>query len=95
MKDKQPYKNHLCLFRALTMYLHGHSNLDAHTSQLFKEFTSKSGYDPKNVLGVAIDDLPLFEELVDRNIFIYDFDIQEGERGRTYWKISEAKYWKN
>ena len=34
-KDKQPYKNHLCLFRALTMYLHGHSNRDAHTSQLF------------------------------------------------------------
>ena len=26
-KDKQPYKDHLCLFRALTMCLHGHSNL--------------------------------------------------------------------
>ena len=78
-KDKQPYKDHLCLFRALTMYLHGHSNLDAHTSQLFTEFISKSGYDPKNFLGVAIDDLPLVEEIVERNIFIYDFDIQEGE----------------
>ena len=78
-KNKQPYKDHLCLFRALTMYLHGHSNLDAHTSQLFTEFISKSGYDPKNFLGVAIDDLPLVEEIVERNIFIYDFDIQEGE----------------
>ena len=39
-KDKQPYKDHLCLFRALTMYLHGHSNLDAHTSQLFTELIS-------------------------------------------------------
>ena len=78
-KDKQPYKDHLCLFRALTMYLHGHSNLDAHTSQLFTEFISKSGYDPKNFRGVSIDDLPVVEGLVERNIFIYDFDIQEGE----------------
>ena len=45
-KDKQPYKYHLCLFRALTMYWHGHSKFDAHTSQLLTEFISKSGYDP-------------------------------------------------
>ena len=61
------------------MYLHGHINLDAHTSQLFTEFISKSEYDPKNFLGVAIDGLPLVEEIVERNIFIYDFDIQDGE----------------
>ena len=61
------------------MYLHGHSKLNAHTSQLFTEFISKSGYDPKNFCGVAIDDLPLVEGIVERNIFIYDFDIQEGE----------------
>ena len=61
------------------MYLHGHSNLDAHTSQLFTEFISKSGYDPKNFRGVSIDDLPVVEGIVERNIFIYDFDIQEGE----------------
>ena len=78
-KNKQPFKDHLCLFRAFTMYFHGHSNLHAHTSQLFTEFISKPGYDPKNFLGVALDDLPLVEELVDRNIFIYDFDIKVGE----------------
>ena len=78
-KDKKPFKDHLCLFRALTMYLHSHSKLDAHTSQLFTEFISKSGYDPKNFLGVAIDDLPLVEGIVERNIFIYGFDVQEGE----------------
>ena len=61
------------------MYLHGHINLDAHTSQLFTEFISKSGYDPKNFLRVAIDDLPLVEEIVERNIYIYNFDITEGE----------------
>ena len=78
-KDKQLYKDHLCLFRALTMYLHDHSKLDAHTSELFTEFISKSGYDPKNFRGVAINDLPLLEEIVERNIFIHNFDIQEGE----------------
>ena len=82
-KDKQPYKNHLCLFRALRMCLHGHSNhLVAHTSQLFTEFLSKSGDAPKNFRGVAIDDLPLFEGIVDRNIFIYDHDIQKKENVR-------------
>ena len=78
-KDKQPYKDHLCLFRALTMYLNGHSKVDAHTSQLFTEFISKSGYDPKNFHGMSIDDLPLVEGIIERNIFIYDFDFHEGE----------------
>ena len=76
-QDKQPYKDHLCIFRALTMYLHGHSNLDAHTSQLFTEFISKSGYNPNTLRGVAINDLPLVEGIVERNLFIYDFDIQK------------------
>ena len=78
-KEKQPYKEHLCLFLALKMCLHGHSNLNAHTSQLFKEFVSKSGHDPKNFRGVSIDDLPLVEVIVEGNIFIYNFDIQEEE----------------
>ena len=57
----------------------GHSNLDAHTSQLFTEFISKSGYDRKSFHGDAIDDLPLVEGIVERNIFNYAFDIQEGK----------------
>ena len=59
------------------MYLHGHSNLDAHTSQLFTEFISKSGYNLNTLRGVAINDLPLVEGIVERNLFIYDFDIQK------------------
>ena len=42
-------------------------------------FLSKSGYDPKNFRGVSGEDLPAVEEIVQRNIFIYDFDIQDGE----------------
>ena len=61
------------------MYLYSHSNLDAHTSQLFTEFVSKCGSDPKNFRGVSIDHLPFVEEIVERNMFIYNFDIQVGE----------------
>ena len=32
-KDKKPYKDHLCLFRALAMYMNGHNDLDSHTSR--------------------------------------------------------------
>ena len=78
-KDKETYKDHLCLFRALAMYMNGHNDLDSHTSRYFTEFVSKSGYDPKSFLGVSVEDLPVVEEIVQRNIFIYDFDIQEGE----------------
>ena len=78
-KDKEPYKDHLCLFRALAMYMNGHKDLDSHTSRYFTDFTSKSGYDPKNFREVSVEDLPFVEEIVQRNIFIYNFDIQEGE----------------
>ena len=61
------------------MYLNGHKDLDSHTSKYFTEFKSKSGYDPKSFRGVSVEDLPVVDEIVQRNIFIYDFDIQEGE----------------
>ena len=69
----------LFFFRALTLYLHAHSNLDAHTSQLFTEFISKSGFYPKSFRGVTTDALPHIEGIVQCNIFIYDFDIKEGD----------------
>ena len=78
-KDKEPYKDHLCLFRAWAMYMNGHNDLVSQISRYFTEFVSKSGYDPKNFRGVSVEDLPDVEEIVQRNVFIYDFDIQEGE----------------
>ena len=78
-KDKEPYKDHLCLFRALAMYMNGHNDLDSHSSRYFTDFISKSGYDTKNFRGASVEDLPVVEEFVQRNIFIYNFDIQEGE----------------
>ena len=38
-KDKEPYKDHLCLFRALALYMIGHSGLESNTSRYFLEFS--------------------------------------------------------
>ena len=78
-KDKEPYKDHSCLFRALAMCMNGHKDLDSHTSRYFTEFITKSVHDPKNFHGVSVEDLPVVEEIVQRSIFMYDFDIQEKE----------------
>ena len=78
-KVKEPYKDHLCLFRALAMHMNGHNDLESHTSRYFTDFISKSGYDPKSFRGVSVEDLPVVMEIVQTNIFIYNFDIQEGE----------------
>ena len=51
----------------------------SHTSQLFTEFVSKSGYDPKNIPGVSNDDIILVEGIIESRIFIYVYDFQEGE----------------
>ena len=61
------------------MYMNGHNDLDSHTSRYFTELLSKSGYEPKKFRGVSVEDLPVVEEVVQINIFIYDFDIQERE----------------
>ena len=78
-KDKEPYKDILCLFRSLAMYMNGHNDLDSHTSKYFTDFISKSGYDPKIFRAVSVEDLSVVEEILQRNIFMYDFDIQKGE----------------
>ena len=78
-KAKEPYKDHLSLFRALAVYKNGHSDLDSHISRYFTNFITKSGFDPKTFRGASVVDLTDVEEIVQRNIFIYNFDIQEGD----------------
>ena len=55
IKDKESYKDHFCLFRALAMYMNGHNDLDSQTSRYFTELLSKSGYDPKSFRGVSVE----------------------------------------
>ena len=69
-KKKEPYKDHIGLFRALVMYMKGHNDLDSHTSRYFSEFISKPGYDPKNFLEISVEVLPAVDELIERNIFV-------------------------
>ena len=59
--------------------MNGKKDLDSHNARYFTEFVSESGQDPTNFRGISVEDLPVVEEIVQRNIFKYDFDIQEGE----------------
>ena len=78
-KDKKPYKDHLCLFRALAMYMNGHKDLDSLTSRYFTDFISKSGYDPKNFRGVSVvEDLPLSRKLF-KGTSLYTISISKKE----------------
>ena len=54
-------------------------DLNSHTSRYFTELVSKSSHDPKSFRRISKEHLSLFEEIVQRNIFKYDFDFQESE----------------
>ena len=75
---KQPYNDNLCLFRALALQLHGTTGLETSTSKIFNDFLEKSGCDPKQFRGVSMDNLPVVEDVVEKNIFIYDINIEDG-----------------
>ena len=92
IKDKEPHRDHLCLYCALALYMNGHNDLDSHTSRYSTEIVSKSGYGPRSSRRVSVEDLPVVEEIVQRNIFIYDFDLQISKicrrtSSKNYWKI--------
>ena len=80
-KNKEPYKDHLCLFRAFAMNMNAHNYLD--TSIDFTEFVSKSGK-------VSLEDLPVVEEILQRTSLL-GFRYS---RKRIRRKISSTKYWK-
>ena len=73
---KKPYKDNLCLFRALALHLHGNERLEEETSKLFNLFLANStNPDPSKFQGVCMDDIPSVEDIVSINIFIYDIDL--------------------
>ena len=76
---KQPYNDTLCLFRAIAVHLHGTTNLETSTSKIFNDFLEKSGCDPKQICGVSMDNLPIVEDVVEKNIFINAIDIEDGD----------------
>ena len=54
-KDKQPYKDCSCLFRALAINMNGHKEFDSLNCRYSTEFSPKSGHDPKNFRGIYIE----------------------------------------
>ena len=76
---KKPYKDNLCLFRALAFHLHGNERLEEETSKLFNLFlVNSTNPDPSKFQGVCMDDIPSVEDIVSINIFIYDIDLIDG-----------------
>ena len=76
---KKPYKDNLCLFRALALHMHGHERLEEETSKLFNLFlVNITNPDPSKFQGVCMDDIPSVEDIVGINIFIYNIDLIDG-----------------
>ena len=67
------------MFRALAVPLHGTTNLETSTSKILNDFLEKLDCDPKQFRGVSMDNLPIVEDVVEKNIFIYDIDIEDGD----------------
>ena len=93
---KKPYKDNLCLFRALALHLHGNERLEEETSKLFNLFlVNSTNLDPSKFQGVCMDDIPSVEDIVGINIFIYDIDLIDGAMVGEFARRSIKKYEKN
>ena len=93
---KKPYKDNLCLFRALALHLHGNERLEEETSKLFNLFlVNSTNLDPTKFQGVCMDDVPSVEDMVGINIFIYDIDLIDGALFGELARRRVKKYEKN
>ena len=93
---KKPYKDNLCLFRALALHLHENERLEEETSKLFNLFlVNSTNPDPSKFQGVCMDDIPSVEDIVGINIFIYDIDLIDGAMVGELARRSIKKYEKN
>ena len=55
------------------------TSLQKSITKNFNFFLEKSGCDPKQFRGVSMDNLPIAEDVQEKNIFIYDIDIEDGD----------------
>ena len=76
---REPYNDNLCLFRAVALHLLGNDRLQEETSEIFNLFLNNCGEaDPSKFQGVHITDIPKVEEMLQLNIFLYDFYFVDG-----------------
>ena len=93
---KKPYKDNLCLFRALAFHLHGNEKLEEETSKFFNLFLINStNPEHSKIQGVCKDDIPSVEDIVPINIFIYDIDLIDGAVFGEFARRSIKKYKKS
>ena len=92
----KPYKDNLCLFRALALHLHGHDMLEKEISKLFNLFLINSTIPgPSKFQGVCMDDIPSVEDIVGISVFINDIDLIDGALVGELPRRSIKKYEKN
>ena len=70
----------------------GQYSLDSPTSRYFSEFLSKSVHDPKNFGGGCVELSLRVEEMIECSIFIYDFDVQEGDHLGELARLSIGRF---
>ena len=94
---KKPYKDNLCLFKALALHLHGNDKrLEEETSKLFNHFLFDStNPDLSKFQGFCMDDIPSVEDIVRIIIFIYDIDLIDGAMIGELARRSIKKHEKN
>ena len=69
----------MLLSQALAVRLHETAILKDPTSRSLIFFPENSGCDSKQFRGVSIHTLPIAEDVVDKNIYNYDMDIEDGD----------------
>ena len=74
----EPYNDLLCLFRAIAIHLFGSIDVEPNATKIFYNFVTASGSDPEHFAGVSFDQIPIIEELIEQNIFVCDFVIEDG-----------------
>ena len=93
---KKPYKDNLCLFRALALHLHGNERLEEETSKLFNlVLINSTNPEPSKFQGVCMDDIPSVEDIVSIKFLIYDIDLIDGAMVGELARRSIKKYEKN
>ena len=75
--EKKPYQDNLCMFRALAYNLYGSDELQIKTMELMQMFLSATRRDDETFPGIHEDDIPVLEEITDRNIQVYTIFFEE------------------
>ena len=93
---REPYDDNLCLFRALSLHLHGSKKLVEESSKTFNPFLKNSEEgDVSKFQGVLFKDIPKVADWLQLNIFFYDIDFVDGELIGELCRRSTQKYEKS